>query len=164
MKTSEESVYHYIQVVFDKIYHQKVFECNDKRQTAETVVFWKYTLQKCLFLMRQAKMLKFSCNNTRGKVIFKNHKICFDYLTYHDVWLSDEKNECIANKKMYLDYALSRGYDFLGEQRMVEKKDFFATDDQTLLAIARKLERIEFVLITQKKIEQRRSYLQKVFA
>ena len=73
----------------------------------------------------------------------------------------NEKKESFADKKMYLDYALDRGYAFCQE---AEKNDFWGVSEQMVFAMVKKLEKIELILLTEKEIRRRKSSIRKIFA
>ncbi len=175
MKNMRQSVYQDIQRSFNKICKIKKFECEPKEKyNSQIINFWNYIFKECLILMKQIKQM--AVLDRDNKVLFgvKEYAWLTNNVSYHDVALffaeRNSKGFLFKEKQGYINYALYAAYHpfvTFGE-RIVEKEDVFAENKvvevkSDVFVIAKKMQALEFVLITKKNINDRVSALKKIF-
>lgn len=175
MKIAEQSMYLYIQNIFNKICQIKEFECAQKdKKNPQIINFWNEVLEKSLLLMKQIKQIAVLDRDKKSLLSSKKYKRCFNDMAYQDIALlfaADRKRSSVfEEKRKYLNYALCAAYHpfvIFGEE-IKEKEDIFNKEDvfaekNRIFTIAKKMQMLEFILITQSDINKRLSAVQEIF-
>lgn len=161
MKFANISIYQSVQITFNKIYQLKEFECvKNSIHGQEIIDFWNYVIEESLFLMRQLKMLRKASEYIKC-ISYGKNKVSLSEVTYHDILRLEEIKDICADKKKYMNYALLKGYESF--EVLEKEKNELAECQYTIFDIAEKMERLEYVLITQKEVCERWHLIQEVF-
>ena len=175
MDVTQQSVYQYIQNIFNKICRIKEFECRKNEGKKQDIIdFWSYTFKECLILMKQIKqMAVFDRDN---KVLFgdKKYTRLINNVSYYDIALlfaeRNSKGLLFKEKREYINYALYVAYHpfkMFGKE-IAEKKDVLGeryefNERNKIFLIAEKMLDLEFILLSQRNLHERIKAVEKIF-